>query len=98
MGGIFGLYLFGFITKRGESRTVWIGVIVTFLFSLWTILAGNDYLPSWLSLPFDLYYTGIIGHIVMFATIFVAAFLFIEKKRDLKNLTVWTQDNTPIDN
>jgi len=98
MGGIFGLYLFGFITKRGDSRTVWIGVAATFLFSVWTILAARDMLPSWMSLPFDLYYTGIIGHVVMFISIFVAALLFLTRKKDLKNLTVWTQDDKPIEN
>jgi len=98
MGGIFGLYLFGFITKRGDSKTVWIGVAFTFLFSIWTIMTDYGLLPDWLSVPFDLYYTGIIGHIVMFATIFIAALLIIEKKKDLKNLTVWTQDNMPIEN
>jgi SSS family solute:Na+ symporter len=98
MGGIFGLYLFGFITKRGDSRTVWIGILFTFLFSVWTIFAGGDLLPDWLSLPFDLYYTGFIGHIVMFTTIFIATLLLIERKKNLTNLTIWTQDKTPIEN
>lgn len=92
MGGVTGLYMIGFLTKVGNEKTAWIGISITFLFSLWTVLASHDILPGWLSLPFDLYYTGFIGNIIMFATIFMIASLMSKGKRDLKNLTVWTQE------
>jgi SSS family solute:Na+ symporter len=63
------------------------------IFSLWTVLAKYSFLPYWLQAPFDLYYTGIIGQIVMFAGIFVAAVLFSDSKKNLKNLTIWTNSN-----
>jgi hypothetical protein len=50
------------------------------------------------SAPFDLYYTGFIGNIVMFAAIFATASLISRRKRDLTNLTVWTEDGKKLDN
>lgn len=92
MGGVTGLYLIGFLTKVGDERTAWIGIILTFTFSLWTILSGQEVLPDWMNAPFDLYYTGFIGNIIMFAAIFMAASLISKGKRKLTNLTVWTKE------
>jgi len=97
MGGVTGLYMIGFLTKVGNARTAWVGIVITFSFSLWTIFNSKGVLPDWMSLPFDLYYTGFIGNIVMFATIFAVASLLTGKRKDLKNLTVWTQEGK-IDN
>jgi SSS family solute:Na+ symporter len=85
MGGILGLYLLGFLTRRVGVKSVWTGLILTFLFSLWTVLAGQKaLLPEILHVPFDLYYTGIIGNVVMFAVGLVVSILITEK---LGNLT-----------
>ena len=81
MGGVLGLYLLGFCTRRGGAKAVWFGVVLTILFSLWTVLAKQNLLPSGLHVPFDLYYTGIIGQIVMFAGIFTAALLLSDGKK-----------------
>ncbi|MDP7526186.1 MAG: sodium:solute symporter [Candidatus Marinimicrobia bacterium] len=98
MGGVTGLYMIGFLTKVGDERTAWVGIILTFTFSLWTILSGQGVLPEWVSAPFDLYYTGFIGNIVMFTAIFATASLISRRKRDLTNLTVWTEDGKKLDN
>ena len=42
-------------------------------------------------MPFDLYYTGFIGNIVMFAIAVAAAIMLTDKKKNLKNLTIWDQ-------
>ena len=93
MGGVLGLYLLGFCTKRGRERSVWFGIVLTIIFSLWTVLAKYEFLPAWLQAPFDLYYTGILGQIVMFAGIFVGAILFSDSNKNLQNLTIWTKSN-----
>ena len=92
------MYMLGFVTTRTNSKSVWVGIVITFIFSLWSVLAKQGILPEFLQFPFDLYYTGMIGHILMFASAFVAAALIFKKKekKDLKNLTVWTQDGSPI--
>lgn len=97
MGGVTGLYMIGFLTKVGSEKTAWIGIAITFLFSLWSILASRGLMPSWLSLPFDLYYTGFIGNIIMFTTIFMIGSLLLKRRKELKNLTIWTQDKNIIE-
>jgi len=91
-GGLLGLYLLGFFTKKGNAKSVWIGLIVTTLFTIWTILAKRGLVPNWLNVPFDLYYTGLIGNIIMFAVAFIAAVLLMDQKKNLKNLTIWNMD------
>lgn len=99
MGGLFGMYMLGFVTTRTNSKSVWLGITVTFIFSLWSVLAKQGFLPDALTAPFDLYYTGMIGHVLLFATAFLASVLIFKKKddKDLTNLTVWTQDGKPIE-
>jgi solute:Na+ symporter, SSS family len=99
MGGVFGMYMLGFVTTRVNSKSVWIGIGMSFIFSIWTVLAKQGVLPDSLSFPFELYYTGLLGHIILFATAFVAAALIFKKKdkKDLTNLSIWTQDGTPIE-
>ena len=99
MGGVFGMYLLGFVTERTNSKSIWLGIAVTFVFSVWTILSKQGVLPDSITVPFDLYYTGMIGHILLFATAFVASVFIFKKKddKDLTNLTVWTQDGKPIE-
>jgi SSS family solute:Na+ symporter len=100
-GGLVGLYLLGFFTKRGDGRAVGIGIAFAVLFSLFISAAGLGWLPAGvtetLNAHFDSYYTGIAGNVVMFALGYVLA-LFLPRRNDnLKNLTVWTQDGLPLD-
>ncbi|QHI69175.1 sodium:solute symporter family transporter [Tichowtungia aerotolerans] len=74
-GGLFGIYALGFFTKIGDARCVWIGITCTVLFTLWTILAKSGVLPESMNIPFELYYTMIIGNLVMFLVSFSAAAL-----------------------
>ncbi len=67
-GGMLGVYFIGFFTRRGDSRAVWIGIACSFMFTLWTVVAQYwpDMVPEAVSVPFDLYYTGLIGNLIMF--------------------------------
>lgn len=96
-GGLLGMYMLGFLTNKGDARAVGFGIGGTVLFTCWTILSSRQLLPEALRVPFDLYYTIIIGNVVMFAIGFLAGMLLPEKKRDLTNLTVWKQDGTPLE-
>jgi solute:Na+ symporter, SSS family len=88
-GGLLGMYLLGFFTRKGDARSVWVGIAFTMLFTAWTILAKNGLVPERFSAPFDLYYTGFIGNLVMFVIGYVVATLLPRKDKDLKRLTVW---------
>jgi len=96
-GGLLGMYLLGFLTDKGDARAVWIGIACTILFTGWTILVQREMAPRWLSAPFDLYYTRIIGNLVMFVVGYVFGCLLPRRERALENLTVWHQDAAPLD-
>jgi SSS family solute:Na+ symporter len=78
-GGVLGIYLLGFFTRVGDARAIWVGLVLTALFTSWTILAKKDLLPEGWALPFDLYYTAILGNLLMFLVGFFAAVLFFKR-------------------
>jgi SSS family solute:Na+ symporter len=80
-GGLLGLYLLGFFTKYGNAKSVWIGLIATSLFTTWTILSSRGWVPDWMHVPFDLYYTGLIGNIIMFTIAIIVAIILTDKKK-----------------
>ena len=98
-GGLLGIYLLGFLTNRGDARAVWVGIGCTILFTAWTIVVNRwpQILPKALRVPFDLYYAGVIGNLVMFIVGFTLAALLSSTSRDLTNLTVWQQDKDLCD-
>jgi SSS family solute:Na+ symporter len=100
-GGLLGLYMLGFFTTRGDGRAVALGIAFAVGFSAMISLASLGWLPAGITQTietrFDGYYTGIVGNVVMFAVGFLVAGVLPHRKRDLTNLTVWTQDATPLD-
>jgi SSS family solute:Na+ symporter len=100
-GGVLGLYLLGFFTTRGDGRAVGVGILFAVVFSAFMSLAGLGWLPDGITTAiearFDSYYTGVVGNVGMFAVGFVLSLLLPKRPRDLRNLTVWTQDGTPLD-
>ena len=91
-GGLVSIFMVGFLTRVGDSRAVGIGIGCTMLFTAWTILAQYQMLPDWLGAPFDLYYTTIVGNLLMFVCVLLVGPLLPRKKKDLTNLTVWDQN------
>ena len=100
-GGLLGLYLLGLLTTRGDGRSVGLGIAFAVGFSTLVSFAGLGWLPAGftraLESRFDSYYTGLASNLVMFAVGFALAFLLPERPRDLRNLTLWTQDKQPLD-
>ena len=45
-GGLLGLYLLGFLTRRGDGRSVGIAICATLLFSLYRALAATTWYPA----------------------------------------------------
>ncbi len=80
-GGLLSIYCVGFFTKRGDARHILIGISGTMLFTGWTILSTQSLLPDKFSFPFDLYYTGFIGNIVMFILAYGSSFLVISAQK-----------------
>jgi len=90
-GGLLGLYLIGFFTKQGDARAAWAGLVATMVFTSWTVLSKNGLMPDSLSVPFDLYYTGFVGNVIMFVLTYLIARFFLKSNKDLTGLTVWTK-------
>ncbi len=78
-GGLLSLYLIGFFSKRGDARAAWAGIVATVLFTAWTLLSDRGYLPEAVQVPFDLYYTAIIGNVVMFVVVYSVALILGQK-------------------
>ncbi|MFI4910884.1 MAG: sodium:solute symporter [Sedimentisphaeraceae bacterium JB056] len=91
-GGMLGIYLIGFFSRAGDWRAVWCGIVCTAVFTLWTVFSGRNLLPQGWNTTFDLYYTGLIGNIVMFVVGFAVALLLPRHRRNLTNLTVWDME------
>ena len=92
--GLLGVYFIGFFTRRGDARAIWIGIACSLLFTLWTVLVerASQWLPGFMTAKgFELYYTGLIGNVVMFTVGYFAGVLLPGKPRDLHRLTVWDQ-------
>lgn len=53
-------------------------------------LVGDAVLPDGLQYPFDFYYTGLLGNIIMFGIARGLSFAFLTRK-ELPGLTVWSQ-------
>jgi solute:Na+ symporter, SSS family len=88
--GLLGLFFFGFFTKLGDSRAILVGIICTIFYTVYIVLGQKDILP----MPrIDLYYTAIIGNIVMFTGNLVGSMIFSRSPDapSLENLTVWTK-------
>ncbi len=100
-GGVLGLYMMGFLTTRGDGRSVLVGILAAVSFSAFISLAGLGWLPGGLSetvsLHFETYYTGLVGNVLMFVLGVGVSSLLPKHPRDLTNLTIWTQDGTPLD-
>lgn len=88
-GGVLGIYLLGFFTTLGDARAVWSGLILTALFTIWTILAKKELLPDGWNLPFDLYYTAIIGNLIMFFTGFLVSLFIFKRNTDTGEFSIW---------
>ncbi len=100
-GGLLGAYMLGFFSVRGNGRAVGLGLAFAVAFSFLISLAQLGWLPqAWgqaIESRFDTYYTGLIGNVVTFLLGYVVGRCLPERSKELPNLTVWTQDATPLD-
>jgi len=56
--------------------------------------ATLSFVPEWLA-RMDTYYVGLIGNLLMFVVGYAAGAVLFPARRDLTNLTVWTQSGEP---
>jgi solute:Na+ symporter, SSS family len=96
-GGLAGVYLLGFLTTRCDGRAVFVAIGCTLSYTLWMTLTSMNILPEAIQAPIDTYYAGLLGHIMLFMIGYVVGLIWSRKKAVPANLSVWTQDGTPMD-
>ena len=95
--GLLGLFLLGFATLRAYSKAALIATVCTVIVVAAWLFLGTDKAVEQFpqlegSVPHILW-IGVFANIFIFATGYIITLLFKRKsKKDLTNLTVWTQD------
>jgi SSS family solute:Na+ symporter len=95
-GGLLGLYLLGFFTRVGDDRSIIVAIVFAAGYTLYMTFVGLGVIPESMSFNHN-YYTGLFGHLIMFFVGYAVGCVLPGKRADLENLTVWTQDDSPID-
>jgi SSS family solute:Na+ symporter len=77
-GGLLTIYLIGFFSKRCTTLHILLGIAATMFYTVWTIASSRDLVEY----PLDLYYTGLLGNVVMFVVAYGSSFLIGQKSTD----------------
>jgi SSS family solute:Na+ symporter len=91
-GGIAGLFILAFLSRRANKGGVWIGIVACLIFTGWaTLTESKDQLVDMGSYNFLLpaIMIGVIGHIVLLVVGYLASFFFAPPEPALRELTVW---------
>ena len=84
-GGLLGLYLLGFLTRRGDGRSAALAIAATLALSVYRALAATSWFPAGLRLPaLDAvhgYYTALLAHTVMFGVGWLAGLALPRRRR-----------------
>lgn len=94
-GGLLGLFLLGFLTRRVDSRSALIATVITVMsVATWLFLdseMGAAKFPSIASYVPDKFWVGVFANVALFGLGYGASYLFGRPTADdrLKGLTVW---------
>jgi SSS family solute:Na+ symporter len=84
-GGLLGLYLLGFLTRRGDGRSAALAISATLLLSLYRAAAPASWFPAGLRIPaLDAvhgYYTALLAHALMFGVGWAAGLLLPRRRK-----------------
>ena len=94
-GGLLGLFLLGFLTRRVDSRSALIATVITVMsVATWLFLdseMGAAKFPSIAPYVPDKFWVGVFANVALFGLGYGASYLFGRPTADdrLKGLTVW---------
>jgi len=97
-GGLGGLFLLGFFTRRASSRAAAAGVIAALLVIAWLVISQFDILPERFRSPTHPFIIGVFGNVAVFTVGLVLSYVFKwPVKKNLAGLTWWTRDKNNSD-
>jgi len=91
-GGIAGMFILAFLSRRANKGGVWVGIMVCLVFTAWgTFTSGKERLIDLGRYNFALpgIMVGVLGHIVLVAAGWLASFFFAPPAPDTHALTLW---------
>jgi len=96
-GGLGGLFLLGFFTRRATSRGAAVGIVTAVLVIAWLTISQFDILPHAFRSPTHAFIIGVFGNIAVFSVGLICSYLFKwifdwPAKENLDGLTWYTRD------
>jgi len=91
-GGIAGLFILAFLSRRANKGGVWTGIIACLLFTGWaTFTSGKEQLIDLGKFNFQLpgIMIGVIGHLILLVVGWLASFCFVAPGASMRQLTLW---------
>ena len=91
-GGLAGLFLLAFFSRRANKRGLWIGIVANLLFTAWATLTSGknqmldlgDFNYTWPSVMI-----GVIGHVIVLVVGYLASLPFPTDPNLKKEWTIW---------
>jgi SSS family solute:Na+ symporter len=91
-GGLAGVFLLAFFSRRANKQGLWIGIIVNLLFTAWATLTSGknkmlelgDFNYTWPSVMI-----GVIGHVIILVVGYLASLPFPTDAHVKKEWTIW---------
>jgi SSS family solute:Na+ symporter len=84
-GGLAGLFLLAFLSRRANRQGVYIGIAASTCCTIWAVLTKGDKklvdLGAY-NFPWDDLMIGVVGHVVLFAVGYVASLFFLERQHE----------------
>ena len=91
-GGLAGLFLLAFFSRRANRQGVYIGILATAIFTGWATLTTGEKkildLGSW-SFPWDSLMIGAVGHVVMLVFGYAGSLFFPAERTAFSEMTIW---------
>jgi solute:Na+ symporter, SSS family len=91
-GGIAGIFILAFLSRRSNKGGIWVGIIACLVFTTWaTLTSGKSPVLDLgrYGFPYPGIMIGVIGHLVVVVFGYAASFLFHPPSRESQELTLW---------
>jgi SSS family solute:Na+ symporter len=91
-GGLAGLFLLAFFSRRANKQGVWIGIIANLIFTAWaTLTSGKNKMMDLGDFNYDWpgVMIGVIGHVLVLVVGYAASWFFPADEHVKKEWTIW---------